>query len=149
MDRRDLDFKDLDALAADVQGLTDNGYERAGKWDLAQTCEHLTTAMVQSMDGFSFQGPWLVRKVIGPIFFKRLTKTRKIKAGINAPLGFVFEPGDDQVSAVDQFQQALTRVKQHQGDFQPHPIFGRLTPEQIRQFHLIHSAHHLSFLIPR
>ena len=30
----------------------------------------------------------------------------------------------------------------------PSPFFGRLTPDQWRQLHLIHTAHHLSFLVP-
>lgn len=149
MDRRDLDFSDFDRLVADVKHLHEGGYHQAGRWDLAQVCGHLTISMKQSLDGFTFKAPWLVRKLIIPFIRRGLFRSRKIKPGIKAPGGFVVDPGTDETQAVDRFLQMIDRVKGHRGDFQIHPVFEKMSHEQWHQFHLIHAAHHLSFLVPK
>lgn len=149
MERRELDYRDFYALASDVKRLHEGGYDKAGEWDLSQTCQHLTTAMKQSLEGFTFKGPWFVRKIIVPLFMKgSFFKSRKIRAGLPAPDSFVFDPVDED-KAVGSFLDTLERVKQNREWRHLHPVFERLTDDQWCQFHLIHAAHHLSFLIPR
>ncbi len=149
MDRRELDYKDFDQLIADAKRLHEHGYDKAGRWDLSQTCEHLSFAMNQSLDGYTFKGPWFLRKVLVPLFVKRsFYKSRKIQAGLPAPDGSVFDPIDES-QAVQAFLNTTQRVKQTQQWPHLHPIFEKLTNDQWRQFHLIHAAHHFSFLIPK
>lgn len=149
VDRRDLNYRDFHSLAEDVRRLLDSGYRQTGRWDLAQVCGHLTIAFKQSLDGFTFKGPWVVRKLIAPFIRGGLFRSRKIKPGIKAMDGFVVAPGTDEEQAVNQFLQMIDRVKDHHGGFHLHPFFGKLTVDQWHQFHLIHAAHHLSFLVPK
>jgi len=149
MNRRELDFRDFDALLADIQRLHEQGYEKAGQWNLGQICKHLSITMEMSLEGFPFKGPWLFRKVIGPFVKPRFFRSRKIKPGLPAPPTMVAEPDSDEGQAIEQLKQITTRVREHRGEFQPHPFFEYLSPEQWLQLHLIHAAHHLSFLILR
>jgi len=61
----------------------------------------------------------------------------------------VASTGIDEAQAVAKFQQQVEQIDQYRGAFQPHPVFGSLSNDQWRQFHLIHISHHLSFLIPK
>ena len=148
MDRRSLDLRDFDAVARDVDSLLAKGYRRAGNWDLAQICDHLSMTMEGSINGFSIQVPWLVRKLVAPIFYRRIVMTRRLPAGRKGPASLMPKPGGDPGEAVRRFKEWLGRVGVHKGDFELHPFFGYLTPEEWRDLHLMHTSHHLSFLIP-
>jgi hypothetical protein len=43
----------------------------------------------------------------------------------------------------------MDRLRTHQGEMHASPFFGYLTPQQWRDLHLIHCAHHLGYLIPK
>jgi hypothetical protein len=146
--RRTLDFFDFDAVLADVERLRRDGYRRAGTWDLPQACDHLTRFMRGSLEGFGFQFPLPFRLAGRWLFLGRTLRTRRIPTGVKgpAPLMPPADVGGD--AAVRAFAETVARVRDHRGDFHPSPLFGRLTPEQWRQIHLIHAAHHLSFLVP-
>lgn len=149
MNRRDLDFRDFDSLAADVQCLHDGGYDQAGGWNLAQACSHLTISMERSLDGFPNKAPWVLRKILAPMIKGKMFRTRKINAGYKAPEGFTVDAETDEKLAVDRFLQVADRVKNRRGGFHNHPVFDQLTDDQWHQFHLIHGSLHLSFLIPK
>jgi hypothetical protein len=146
--RRQLDFQDFDSLTADVDRLHRDGYTKAGTWDLRQICEHLTASMRMSIEGFTFKVAWWFI-FVGPLIRRRLFKTRKVPAGIKGPDSLMPASTGDETAALNAFHKELRRVRDHAGPFRPSPVMGRLSPEQWRQFHLIHAAHHLSFLIPR
>jgi hypothetical protein len=61
----------------------------------------------------------------------------------------VSAPGGDEAAAVERFKQAIERLRAHPGELHPSPFFGYLTPQQWRDLHLIHCAHHLGFLLPK
>jgi hypothetical protein len=150
MQRRQLDFHDFDAVAAEVERLRRYGYARAGNWDLRQVCEHLTATMRMSLEGFSFQGPpWPLRVLIAPLLRWRFFKTRRMPAGYKGPEPLMPNPAGDENAAVRTFNEMLARVRDPGASFHPSPFLGKLTAEQWRQLHLIHAAHHLGFLVPR
>jgi len=41
MDRRQINFCELDEVVADVEHLLSVDYQRAGNWTLGQICDHL------------------------------------------------------------------------------------------------------------
>ncbi|HZT79571.1 MAG TPA: DUF1569 domain-containing protein [Gemmataceae bacterium] len=149
MTRRALDFRDFGAVAAEVERLRRTGYDQAGNWNLAQVCDHLAAAMRGSVEGFPFPGPWFFRTLIGPFARRVFFRRRRMPAGIQIPERFRPAADVDEAAAVRAFHAALALVRDWPGEFVPHPILGRFTPAQWRQFHLIHAAHHLSFLVPR
>lgn len=151
MNRRQIDFRDFESVKVDVQQLHEKGYEKIGDWDLTQICHHLTMTMDRSMNGFPFQAPWLVRKLIIPFIKKKIYGKRTMKTGMKAPPDMVVSPGqgEDEIKAVEQFNQMVDQIEQCHNQFATHPFFGQVTDEEWRQFHLIHSSHHLSFVTPR
>lgn len=149
MNRRPLDFRDFESLAADVDHLHQGGYTQTGNWDLRQICDHLTTAMRMSLEGFPFKANWFLRTFIGPVARWQILRTRRMPAGFQTPKAMAPAAAGDEKTAVTTFQSMLLWVRDHTGPFQPSPLAGAMSPEQWRQFHLIHAAHHLSFLLPR
>ena len=53
--------------------------------DLSQILDHVGEGLRTAMSGNDHQGPWIVRKLIGPILFKRICRQRRMKAGIKVP----------------------------------------------------------------
>jgi uncharacterized protein DUF1569 len=148
VERRQLDFRDFDAVAAEVERLRSQGYTKAGTWDLREICDHLSTTMRMSLEGFTFKAPWLLRTLFGPIFRRRILKNRRMPVGIKAAQPLMPGPPGDEQASVKVFTELLARVRDPQAQFQPSPFFGVLSPDEWRQLHLIHAAHHLGFLIP-
>ena len=126
MQRRQLDFRDFDALTAEIERLKRGGYMKAGNWDLGQVCEHLGKSMQSSLDGFKEKTPWLLRVFVAPIFKRRIFKSRVMPAGIKGPPSLMPRPQVDETTAVKYFDQQLARVRDHKGTFPKHPFFGKL-----------------------
>jgi hypothetical protein len=149
MQNRQLDLKDFDEALVEVDRLDKDGYEKAGQWDLAQTCDHLTYFIKGSLDGHPFKVPWLLKVLLGRLILRRILKTRRMKAGATTPQKPLPQPGGDQSTAVARFKDTIGRLRTHQGEMHASPFFGYLTPQQWRDLHLIHCAHHLGYLIPK
>ena len=151
MRRRELDLPDLDAVVAEAERLLHSGYDKAGTWDLSQVCLHVAQPINQTIDGFTMTMPVPLRilmKIIGPFVKRSVYKTRRMRAGLRAPEGTVANPCDE-AEAVAELVTAANRLTRHKGPWRKHPLFGKLTAEEWRDFHVIHASHHLSFLIPR
>ena len=146
--RRPLDFRSFDAALADVDRLRSAGYDAAGFWDLARALEHLTTFMRLSLDGFPMKYPAVVR-LGGPVIKWWTLRTRRMPAGVKTPRPFEPSGSVAEAQAVADFRAVVGRVEHPAAAFHPSPLLGRLTPDEWRQLHLIHAAHHLSFLVPR
>jgi len=149
MPRRTLSFSDFPSVAADLDRLHKGGYEKAGQWDLAQICDHLSYFIEGSLDGHAFRVPWLIRVLFGRMVLKRILKTRQMRTGVHTPQDPLPRPGGDEAAAVTRLKSVLDRLDKHQGELHRSPFFGYLTPQQWRDLHLIHCGHHLSFLVPQ
>ncbi len=144
---RSIEFRDLNAAVDDARRLFDSGYVRHGNWSLGQICRHLVLVQDPSIDGYpawmSWFAPlrplmrrWLLPKVLQP------DSPRGIRT---APM-FV-PPGhlDDAVE-VEAFAFSTDRLISHDGEFVPHPAFGRMSRDRILEIHTAHATHHLRFL---
>jgi hypothetical protein len=146
---RRLDFRNFDEALAEVERLHRDGYRQAGRWDLAQICDHLAYFIQGSLEGFTFRAPWLIRKLLGPFLLRRILKTRRMGEGWQTPQKPLPQPGGEETAAVERFRQLVERFRAHRGELQPSPLFGPLTSDEWRELHLIHCAHHLRFLVPK
>lgn len=149
-----LELTDLDAVIADARMLHERGYEKAGQWDLTQICDHVAAAVNGAVDGAPFRIGWPMKVMVRVMGMKgRMFRTRRLRAGLPAPSQLVFKPADSdpqrEEQAVKNLENAITRYREARGRYHDHPIFGPLTDDQWDQFHVIHAAHHLSFLRPR
>jgi hypothetical protein len=147
--RRQLDFRTWPDLLADIDHLHRAKYDRLGNWDLSQTLDHVGEGLRAALHGNEHQGPWIVRKFLGPLILKRIVRQRRMKAGIKVPQWWLPGPSHDESAAVEQFRSEVAAFQQLSTQLHQHPFFGTLTKRQWEDLVLIHAGHHLSFLIPR
>jgi Protein of unknown function (DUF1569) len=145
--RRALTFARLDEIMPDVDRLL-RGYTTVGRWSLGQICNHLTMAVNGSLDGFSTKVPWLVRKMIAPIFLRRMLKSGTMPEGVKVPQSVLPVANLDDRAEAEALRAALKRFAEHSGALIDHPFFGPLGRDRWDLLHRIHCAHHLSFARP-
>jgi hypothetical protein len=149
--RRRIQFQSADQVAADAERLLSGGYQSAGSWTLAKVCEHLSRTIEASLDaqrGFGgFKAP-LQYRVVGRPVKHLILLTGWIPAGVKLPEA-ALPTAEDDALGVQRLTRAVDAMVQHQGAWSAHPFFGRMTDRQWRAYHLVHGAHHLSFLVPR
>lgn len=153
--RRQLTFDNLDQVVLDAESLQANGYNRAGKWDLAQVSDHLADWMRFPVEGFP-RAPapirlmlWMARKTIGRKKLMEYITTKSFPAGKPTMPTTVHQPGGDANAAVANLKRAVERLRNHTGPIVPSPLFGPMTKDECVQMQLVHCAHHLSFLVPK
>lgn len=148
--RRRIDLATFDAVIDEVKSLIASGYDKAGQWDLSQTCQHLAGAINATIDGLGdFKAP-IVERIVARFFIKdAMLKSRRIRAGIEGPPQLMFPSTGDEAAALSQYIAAIARFRNHQGPCHNHPHFGKLTHGEWEQFHIIHASHHLGFLVPK
>ena len=148
--RRRIDLPDFDAVIAELKSLLAGGYEKAGQWDLSQTCQHLAGAINATIDGLGDFKPPLIERIVARFFIKNaVLRSRRLRAGIEGPPQLMFAPSGDDAQAVAKFITAVERFRKHQGPCHSHPHFGKLTHQEWETFHVIHASHHLGFLVPK
>jgi hypothetical protein len=144
---RALRFENLDEAVVDARQLLAGGYEQHGNWSLGQICRHLVIVQNASLAGYpgwmSLFAPlrplvrwWLLPKVLGP----------SSPRGIRTASIFVPPSDLDDATEVDAFATSVNRLRQHEGNYIPHPGFGRLPRDKLLEVHAAHAAHHLRFL---
>lgn len=146
---RKLRFDDLDQAVQEAHSLLASGYRRHGNWSLGQICHHLILVQDPSVEGYP---KWMsLFAFLRPVM--RRTLLPKLLGG-DSPRGIrtasMFVPPDDVTDAgeVDAFARSVARFHEHEGDYAPHPAFGRLPRHRIEEIHASHAAHHLRFLQP-
>ena len=153
-ERRKLAFDSLEEAISDAEHLLDVGYRRAGNWDLAQCCHHLSVLMDYPIDGFpKFKFPlsaaaWIMKNTIATSQLNKVLQSGSWPEGTPTDKRTIPIGGGDDAEAVAQLRASAERLISHAGEFQASPLFGMLDKETLLKLHRIHTAHHLSFLIP-
>jgi hypothetical protein len=149
LEPRRLRFDDFGEVPKEADRLLVQGYEKAGDWDLSQVCNHLADALTSSVTtGVKPMVSLPVRWYIKWRYLSKVLQRGRLPRGVKAPEGLRSPQTGDAAAAVERLREAVANFQSHPGKIHPHPYFGRLNREQARQFHLIHCAHHFSFLIP-
>lgn len=146
-ERRPLSFSRLEEVMIDVDRLLE-GYRTSGQWSLGQICNHLTTALVYSIEGFPEQAPWLVRQTIGPLARRWVLDTGEFPEGVKLPAKYLPRSGLDDRAEAESLRMALRFLVGHPGRFADHPLIGAMSRDEWIRYHAIHCAHHLSFAWP-
>jgi hypothetical protein len=147
--KRALVFQGFPDVIAEAERLHAGGYTKAGKWDLAQVCDHLGYFMESALNGAQYRVPWLLKVLLGQMALRRIFTDRSMRVGMPTPQKPLPAPGGDEAAAVNRFREVAERFDRHSGEYHASPFFGRLTNQQWRDLQLIHCAHHLGFLIPK
>ena len=143
--RPDLIFLSIDDLLADAERLRCGSYEKAGQWDLPMILDHLGKAM-EVPSPVQKPVPWPV-SVIARAFIRRMTR-RGIYPSfkIRAPKAMQPTPNIPLETADAAFRAAAGKMKSFTGPTVEGTPFGPLPREDFVKLHLLHGAHHLSFL---
>ena len=149
MQRRQLSFQTYSEVIDDIERLRAGGYERAGNWSLGQICFHLSYYMRGSLEGFPFKMPWIIRKLIGKRLLRKILEQGGMRAGMQTIPSSRPPKELDEDAAIDEAIEYLRRLEHHEGDLHPSPMFDQLPLDQWQRLHLGHTAHHLSFLVPK
>jgi hypothetical protein len=142
--QRSLTFSNLAEVMPEVDRLL-KGHQTVGQWSLGQICNHLTVAIIGSVEGFPFKPPWIVRKTIGPFMIRRILKKGRFPAGIKLPEKFVPKPGLDARAEAEALRAAIRLCGSHSGPYADSPLAGPMSRETWERLHCIHCAHHLGF----
>ncbi len=145
--RRPLSFASLDEIMPDVERLL-AGHSTVGKWSLGQICNHLAGTIRCSIEGFNARAPWIIRKTLGACVRPIVFRTGTMREGIKVPEAFLPRPGLDARAEAEALRATIALFQRSAGPFVEHPFFGKLSDDEWRKLHCIHSAHHLSFAIP-
>ena len=145
--RPDLRFDTVDAMLADADRLR-AGYERAGQWDLGMVLDHLTKSMLAPLAPGQRDVPWPV-SAIGRVLVRGLVRRGRYPR-VKFPVLPALRPtpGIDVDAARAAFGAAAERVRDLPGETVACPPIGTLATSDFRGLHLVHGAHHLSFLRP-
>ena len=149
LQRRPLMFANLDEIMPDVEHLL-LGHVAVGNWSLGQVCRHLTKVLRFTIEGSPEPGPHVLNERARSVMKRRLFSSGVMRSGIDVPGSPLPEPTaelNDQVEA-DNLRQSIHAFLVHPGSFAAHPLLGVLDTAEAHRFQCVHSAHHLSHLIP-
>ncbi len=132
----------------EVDRLLGGEYALVGNWSLGQICNHLTDSITFSVEGYPALAPWILRRTIGPVIFRRILRKGTFPSGLTLPKKYQPKPGLDARAEAEALRAALQYYAGYTGPVKEHPLAGRITRSQWDQFHNIHCAHHLSFALP-
>lgn len=149
--RMDLDFRSWEELEREVDRLHRGGYEQAGNWSLAEALDHLGAGLRAAVADFPHRMPWIVRKIARGFVYPSIIRRRRLTPGVKVPTWWLPAKRKDwdERAAVEKFHREIETFRQHAGPTHDHPIFGKLDAKEWEELVLIHSAHHLGFLVPR
>jgi hypothetical protein len=146
--RRPLKFKTVAELDADLAQLRSGKYTKVGNWTLPQACRHLALTMEGSLTPAESDTPTAEESAMKQKFFAMVLGPQGMPE--NLPIGNpALIPGEDCTEAeIDRLKAAFEKLSNL-----PHKQVkvGRCGPvpvAEIKDLHLVHAAHHLSFLIP-
>jgi hypothetical protein len=144
MKLRDVRFADEAACIADVERLR-AGWRAGGAWTLGQACWHLNFPLEHySHVGAGAEPTAEQRKIQGFIDQVLASGWPEGLAAAKAML----PPADVGLEAVDALVASLRKFQGVREARVSAFVFGPVETERLRQFAMIHSAHHLSFFEP-
>ncbi|MCI0459655.1 MAG: DUF1569 domain-containing protein [Gemmataceae bacterium] len=147
MRRRALEFRSLDEVIVELERLHQEGYVKGGQWGLAEICNHLSVFVRGSMEGFAARAPWYQR-LFAPLLLRWMLWARRMPEGVRIPAALQPAAVADEGEEVRTLRELLLRFQRHRGPVCSSPWGDRPTYRQWHDLHLLHCAHHLSFLHP-
>ena len=151
MERRELEFSNLDDLVADVRALPAEGLTATGNWTPAENVEHVAKVIGFAVHGFPPCKPPKLMKFMFTTMLKiaggKLLKM-KIKPGVKLAAGMsclLPEEGVAWDEAVRRLEQAVADAKELKMTHLS-PIAGKLGHEKWTLLHCRHAELHFGFI---
>lgn len=149
VERRELSYHKLSDVLEDAEQLAKGEYRTTGKWSFGQIMWHLGATYEASFRGFPFKVPWWARTFIAP-FVKKGFLTNPMKSGFQLSEKAASLIPSDELTTEEGLEKLKAALKlfETESPTQPHPFFGKMTPDEWVQIHLRHAELHLSFVWP-
>jgi Protein of unknown function (DUF1569) len=145
--RRTLSYGSFDEIMLDVERLLE-GHTTVGDWSLAQICRHLAAVIRRFVD-LPASTPHDPSQWVGEERKRQIFDSGMLPEGLQGPQEVMPIEVLGEREEVEGLRQAIAHYQASPGPVIPHRRFGPLTKAEWDRFQLIHSAHHLSFAIPR
>jgi hypothetical protein len=146
--RKGLIYHGFDPMLADVKRLSEQGYNRAGRWSLGMACDHVAMSIRMPFEAGTIKPfPRPVRVVLRWTVLPWLLAGR-IPAGVPAPPELQPADANDDAAGLARLLDAVRFAASAAGDTVDHPVFGALSRDRNDRLQLRHAAHHFSFLVP-
>ncbi len=148
-ERRELSYHRLSDVLEDAEQLAKGEYRTTGTWSFGQILWHLGATYDASFTGFGFMVPFWARLFIAP-FVKKGFLTKPMRAGFElGEKAQALVPGPDLTTedGLEKLRSAIKLFETGEPN-QPHPFFGKMTPDEWLQLHLRHAELHMSFVWP-
>jgi hypothetical protein len=100
------------------------------------------------MDGAPQKFSWPVRRIFGPMARRLSFWLSWIPEQVRVPDVYLPPLALSADCEADALRAVIARFERFAGQFDEHPLLGRLSPGQWERFHCLHCAHHLSFAVP-
>jgi len=148
--RRKLRFDTWEEVTAELDRLLASGYGHAshGRLSLGQISVHLAKVLDATMDGFPYLLPLPIRMVLRLWLLPRMLRHQPLSFKATAPAALAPPATCNDEQGVTELKAAIARFDAHNGKYQPHIVFGKLTRQDCKHLQLWHCEHHLSFLAP-
>jgi len=146
--RREVSFSRLDEIMPEVDRLIDGGHTTVGNWSLAQICNHLTSSLIWSVEGYPVKLPWVLRATFGKFIKRQIFRSGKIKPNAPLPQHMTPQPGLDARAEAEALRAAISQYLANPTKRAPNPMFGALTPDETDKLNLYHAAHLLGYVLP-
>ncbi len=145
---RELHFGNLNDIVFDAESRRELISDVGGVVVQGQILEHLAVSLDCSFDGFPFQAPWFLRKLVSP-FIKNGFITKPMRAGFKLPANAgALSPGDVSVEeGLAHLKKAVARYETETPNVH-HPVFGRMARQEWVSLGLRHAELHMSFVVP-
>jgi hypothetical protein len=110
-------------------------------------CRHLRLVQDCAIDGYprwmSLFAP--LRPIVRRMLLERVL-TGDSPVGLRTAPPFVPKGDPADAVEVERLSESVSRLLSYEGEFRPHPGFGRLDHDRMLELFAAHAAHHLRFL---
>lgn len=150
-ERRELSFRNLDEVVAEVERLASGEVRTTGNHSFGQILNHLALSHDVSTGRVEAPAPPFMMRLMMPLMKKMVLNSKPLKPGIKLPAkGEAFFWPDkefDVPEAVAYFRDSVEHYKAN-GPLEKHPFFGTASKADVDELNCRHAALHLSFVHP-
>ena len=150
-ERRELEFKTLEQVVADVDQLVSGEVRTTGNHSFGQILNHLALSQDVSSGRATPPPPPFFMKLMLPLMRMMVINSKPLKPGIQLPKqgeAFFWPDKEIDVPTGAAYFKESTEYYLSNGPVEKHPFFGKMTKQQADELNCRHASLHLSFVHP-
>ena len=141
-------FHTIQELELFLNSLQSKKVTTTGNWTLAQILSHIGDSIefFLSQNEGAFSVPWLIQNTVGKLLLHKYFLFGKMDSGLPNPIKKGEPRNGDPHLELDRVISLSKKFNESQGPFNSHPVFGKLSKEEIIKLHLLHCSNHFSHI---